>query len=47
VLAALDPGTAEAFLAEYGAVLREVSPAAPYGTVFPFGRVFVVAQRWS
>ncbi|HEV2361609.1 MAG TPA: methyltransferase domain-containing protein [Acidimicrobiales bacterium] len=32
------------FLAEYGALLREAFPAAPYGTIFPFRRVFVVAQ---
>lgn len=33
------------FLAEYGALLREAYPAAPYGTVFPFRRVFVVARK--
>jgi trans-aconitate 2-methyltransferase len=31
------------FLAEYGARLRAAYPARPYGTVFPFRRVFVVA----
>src|SRR6266571_1592812 len=45
VLAALDPAAAQDFLAEYGARAREAYPAAPYGTVLPFRRVFVVAQR--
>jgi trans-aconitate 2-methyltransferase len=45
VVAALDHGTAERFLAEYGALLRSAYPAADYGTVFPFRRVFVVARR--
>ncbi|WP_306318144.1 MULTISPECIES: methyltransferase domain-containing protein [unclassified Streptomyces] len=40
-----DPGDAEEFLAEYRARLRETYPAAPYGTVFPFRRVFAVARR--
>jgi trans-aconitate 2-methyltransferase len=44
VLAVLDPGQATAFLAEYGALVREAYPAAPYGTILPFRRVFVVAQ---
>ncbi|HTP15354.1 MAG TPA: trans-aconitate 2-methyltransferase [Streptosporangiaceae bacterium] len=45
VLAALPGGLAEEFLAAYGARLREAYPAAPYGTPFPFRRVFVVARR--
>lgn len=45
VLAALDPDQAAAFLAEYGARLREAYPRRPYGTVLPFRRVFVVAHR--
>jgi trans-aconitate 2-methyltransferase len=45
VLAALTPDQAGAFLAEYGARLREAYPRHPYGTVLPFRRVFVVAQR--
>ena len=45
VLAALAPGPAGEFLAEYGARAREAYPAAPYGTVLPFRRVFVVAAR--
>jgi trans-aconitate 2-methyltransferase len=44
VLAALDSVEAELFLADYGALLREAYPAAPYGTAFPFRRVFVVAR---
>jgi trans-aconitate 2-methyltransferase len=50
VLAALDADSVDsavktAFLAEYSALLREAYPRKPYGTVFPFRRVFVVAQR--
>ena len=44
VLAALDPGQAERFLAEYRERVTQAYPAAPYGTVLPFRRVFVVAQ---
>jgi trans-aconitate 2-methyltransferase len=45
VLAALGPGLAGEFTAEYGARARAAYPAAPYGTVLPFRRVFVVATR--
>jgi trans-aconitate 2-methyltransferase len=45
VLAALPPGQAAEFLDEFRARMREAYPAAPYGTVFPFRRVFVVARR--
>jgi trans-aconitate 2-methyltransferase len=45
VLAALPPGPAAEFAAEYGARLRGAYPAAPYGTVLPFRRVFAVAVR--
>ena len=45
VLAALPPGPAAEFTAEYGARLRQAYPAAPYGTVLPFRRVFAVAVR--
>jgi trans-aconitate 2-methyltransferase len=45
VLAALGPGLAEDFVADYGARAREAYPAAPYGTVLPFRRVFAVARR--
>lgn len=44
VLAALDEAAAAAFTAEYGARLRAAYPAAPYGTILPFRRVFAVAQ---
>ncbi|MFH8490525.1 trans-aconitate 2-methyltransferase [Streptomyces longisporoflavus] len=47
VLTALadDAGAREAFLAEYGRLLREAYPASAAGTVFPFRRVFAVARR--
>jgi trans-aconitate 2-methyltransferase len=45
VLAALDPGQAEEFVAEYGERARAAYPRRPYGTVLPFRRVFVVARR--
>ncbi len=44
VLMALDPDEAE-FLAAYRERLRQAYPAAPYGTVFPFRRIFVIATR--
>lgn len=44
VLAALDPGQAERFVAEYSQRIRAAYPPAPYGTVLPFRRVFVVAR---
>jgi trans-aconitate 2-methyltransferase len=47
VLAALaaDQAAKAGFLEEYGALLREAYPPRPYGTVFPFRRIFVVARR--
>jgi trans-aconitate 2-methyltransferase len=47
VLAALagDPAAQADFLAEYGERLRSVYPAACYGTVLPFRRIFAVARR--
>jgi len=45
VLAALRPEQAAEFLDEYRARMSEAYPAASYGTVFPFRRVFVVAVR--
>ena len=45
VIAALPPGQADEFLADYRVRMSEAYPAAPYGTVFPFRRVFVVAAR--
>ena len=45
VLAALDAEQAAAFLAEYGTRVREAYPPSPFGTIFPFRRVFAVARR--
>jgi trans-aconitate 2-methyltransferase len=45
VLAALPPGQAAEFLADYRTLMTEAYPAADYGTVFPFRRVFAVAVR--
>ena len=45
VLAELDPADAGEFLAEYSRRVQQYYPAAPYGTVLPFRRVFVVAHR--
>jgi trans-aconitate 2-methyltransferase len=45
VLAALQPDQAAEFGEEYRARMSEAYPAAPYGTVLPFRRVFVVATR--
>lgn len=45
VLALLDEAEGAAFCAELGARLRAAYPPAPYGTVFPFRRLFVVAHR--
>ncbi|MDQ1538114.1 MAG: trans-aconitate 2-methyltransferase, partial [Actinomycetota bacterium] len=33
------------FIAAYGEVLDQAYPRQPFGTVFPFRRIFVVAQR--
>jgi trans-aconitate 2-methyltransferase len=45
VLAALDSEQAAAFVGEYAARLRKVYLARPFGTIFPFRRVFAVAHR--
>ncbi|MFC0600275.1 trans-aconitate 2-methyltransferase [Streptomyces palmae] len=47
VLTALadDPPAREEFLAEYRDLLRKAYPAGPYGTPFPFRRIFAVARR--
>jgi trans-aconitate 2-methyltransferase len=45
VLAVLDPDQAAGFLAEYGERIRAAYPPRPFGTVFPFRRVFTVAHR--
>lgn len=44
VLARLSAAEAADFEAEYGELLASAYPAAPYGTVVPFRRVFVVAR---
>jgi trans-aconitate 2-methyltransferase len=45
VLSALDAEQAAEFTAEYSARARAAYPAAEYGTVLPFRRVFVAARR--
>lgn len=45
VLAVLGSDEGAEFVRQYGAAVRAAYPAAPYGTVLPFRRVFVVAQR--
>jgi trans-aconitate 2-methyltransferase len=45
VLAVLDPADAREFLAEYSSRVQQYYPVAPYGTVLPFRRVFVIAHR--
>ena len=45
VLSILGPDDAAEFLAEYSARVRAAYPAASYGTVLPFRRVFVVARK--
>jgi trans-aconitate 2-methyltransferase len=45
VLNALDAAQEEEFLAAYRERIRASYPRAPYGTVLPFRRVFVVARR--
>jgi trans-aconitate 2-methyltransferase len=43
--AALPPGHTAEFLADYRSQIKDAYPPAPYGTVFPFRRVFAVAVR--
>jgi trans-aconitate 2-methyltransferase len=45
VIDALPPADAQEFLADYGDRVRAAYPAGRYGTVLPFRRVFMVAQR--
>ena len=45
VLAALDADQAAAFVAQYARRLREAYQPRPFGTVFPFRRVFTVVRR--
>jgi trans-aconitate 2-methyltransferase len=47
VLQALPGRLRECFEAEYAAALREAYPPTAHGTVFPFRRIFAVAQRGS
>jgi trans-aconitate 2-methyltransferase len=47
VLAVLDAEQAADFLADYGEQLRAAYPSQPFGTVFPFRRIFAVAHRAS
>jgi trans-aconitate 2-methyltransferase len=45
VLTALETTAAEEFVRQYGERVRAAYSAAPYGTVLPFRRVFVVAHK--
>ena len=45
VLSMLTPELAEEFLTAYRERVAQAYPAAPYGTVLPFRRIFVVASR--
>jgi trans-aconitate 2-methyltransferase len=45
ILQALSDHQRGEFVAEYKTLLREAYPEQPFGTVLPFRRVFVVAQR--
>jgi trans-aconitate 2-methyltransferase len=45
VLQRLNDDEADAFSAEYAALLRHAYPGRPYGTVFPFLRTFAVAHK--
>ena len=45
VLSALDEEQAEAFVREYGERLAQVYHRQPFGTIFPFRRVFAVVHR--
>ncbi|MHC8607814.1 trans-aconitate 2-methyltransferase [Paenarthrobacter ureafaciens] len=45
VLAALSPAEGAEFEHEYAAMLRQAYPSSRHGTVFPFRRIFAVAQR--
>jgi trans-aconitate 2-methyltransferase len=45
VLAVLSDEEGKAFESEYAASLRAAYPETPHGTVFPFRRIFAVAQK--
>jgi trans-aconitate 2-methyltransferase len=47
VLSALDEDQAAAFLGEYAERLRQAYDPGPFGTMFPFRRVFTVLHRSS
>jgi trans-aconitate 2-methyltransferase len=47
VLAVLDAGQATAFLDEYAERVRQAYDHGPFGTMFPFRRVFTVLHRCS
>jgi trans-aconitate 2-methyltransferase len=47
VLSALSAEDGQAFEAEYAAALRTAYPGTAHGTVFPFRRIFAVAQKQS
>ena len=47
VLQALPEALRQEFVAEYQGMLAEAYPARTYGTVLPFRRIFLVAQRSS
>jgi trans-aconitate 2-methyltransferase len=45
ILSALSTTDGQAFCTEYAAALREVYPEQPYGTLYPFRRIFVVGRK--
>ncbi len=45
ILQALPDGLREEFVHDYKTALRKAYPREPWGTVFPFVRVFAVARR--
>jgi trans-aconitate 2-methyltransferase len=45
VLAALSPAEAADFESAYAELLRGAYPPTPYGTVFPFRRIFCVGHK--
>lgn len=45
VLAALEPNEAAEFEAQYSELLDQAYPASEHGTIFPFRRIFVVANK--
>jgi trans-aconitate 2-methyltransferase len=47
ILQALPKARRDEFVSEYKARLRDAYPEQPFGTVLPFRRIFVVAQRGS